>query len=194
MTESPRERRDSFRIDDKVHLEYRILSEDEYRRLRAQPADELETPSLVGQLRDLTAQAGNLLITIRKVDPDVAHYLTLLDRKIELVASQLEGARAGGPLTPDTRVNMSAGGMGLWRDQPLALGTKLELHLMVFPSHLRIHALGEVVHTEEEPQAPVHGRFRIGVLFTHLPEADKDALVRHLIERQSAQLRRQRGR
>ncbi|MCK9532649.1 MAG: PilZ domain-containing protein [Gammaproteobacteria bacterium] len=188
------ERRDSFRIDDKVHLEYRVLSEDEYQRLLAQPIDELEESSLVGQLRDLTAQAGNLLITIRKADPDVAHYLALLDRKIELVASQLEGTRAGRPLTPDTRVNMSAGGMGLWRDQPLALGTKLDLHLMVFPSHLRVHALGEVVHAEEDPQAPAHSRFRIGVLFTRLPESDKDALVRHLIERQSAQLRRQRGR
>jgi hypothetical protein len=194
MNQPLRDQRESFRIEDKVHLEIRVLAEDEYQRLLEGTCEALEESSLVGQLRSLTSQAGNLLVNIRKVDPDVAHYLALLDRKIDLLASQLEGTRAGRPLAPDTRVNLSAGGLGFWREQPLAKGTRLEVQMVIFPSHLRIHALAEVAHAEEDPQMPAHSRFRVGAHFTRLPEADKDALVRHLIERQSAQLRRQRGR
>ncbi|MGE0081803.1 MAG: PilZ domain-containing protein, partial [Thiohalomonadaceae bacterium] len=126
--------------------------------------------------------------------PDVAHYLAMLDRKIDMLAAHLEGSRGGGAVTPDARVNLSAGGLAFWRDQPLAPGTKLELRLVMFPSYVRLHALALVVHAEEDEQAPSHRRYRVGVTFTQLAEAEKDALVRHLIELQSAQLRRQRGR
>lgn len=194
MADSPHERRERFRIDDKVHLDVRVLTDEEYQHLLQAPFDDVAQYSLVSQLRGLTAQAGNLMVNIRKANPDVAHYLALLDRKIDMLAAQLEGSRGGGALAPDTRVNMSAGGLAFWREQPLQKGDKLDMRLVLFPSYLRIHALAEVVHAEEDTQAPAHHRFRVGVTFARLAEAEKDALVRHLIELQSAQLRRQRGR
>ncbi|MGE0081802.1 MAG: hypothetical protein AB7U81_10935, partial [Thiohalomonadaceae bacterium] len=104
------ERRESFRVDDKAHLEVRVLTDDEYQRLLENPPEPTVESSLVSQLRSLTAQAGNLLVNIRKADPDVAHYLAMLDRKIDMLAAHLEGSRGGGAVTPDARVNLSAGG------------------------------------------------------------------------------------
>lgn len=188
------ERRDSFRVDTTVHLEVRELADEEYQRLLDTPAEHTVESSLVSQMRSLTAQAGNLLVNIRKTDPDVAHYLSLLDRKIDLLAAHLEGSRGTGTVSPDTRVNLGAGGLAFWREQPLAPGARLELKLVLFPSYVRIHALAVVAHAEEDAQAPLPLHYRVGVAFTQLAEAEKDALVRHLIELQSAQLRRQRGR
>lgn len=189
------ERRESFRIDDKVHLSLRILSEDEYQRLLSElPEHAAIEGALMNQLRTLTAQTSHLLVNIRKSDPDIANYLGMLDRKINMLAAHLEGSRSGDGMAPDTRVNLSAGGIGFWRDQPLPRGTKLELRLVLFPSYTRIRALAQVLHAQEDELKPAHLRYRMGAAFTQISEAEKDALVRHLIELQSALLRRQRGR
>jgi hypothetical protein len=194
MADNPRERRHYFRIDDKVSLRVRQLSEEEFqaRLQRGTPADD-EVSGVLTQLRTLTNQMGNALLSIRKSSPDVAQYLQVLDKKIEILARHLEGGR-GEPIAPDTKVNLGTGGMAFWNDAPLANDTKLEIRLVLFPSHLRIMALGHVVHTEEDPQVPAERRFRTGVEFVRIGEVEQEGLARHLIELQSAQLRRQRGR
>jgi len=72
--------------------------------------------------------------------------------------------------------------------------SKLEIRLVLFPSYLRIAALGRVVHCEEDAAATGNQRHRIGVQFVRIGETAQEGLARHLIELQSAQLRRQRGR
>jgi hypothetical protein len=193
MAERSDERRHYFRIDDKAYLRVKLLSEEAYQQMMKRGGPEHDGSGLAAQLHTLTVQLGNVLLTIRKNNPEVAQYLQLLDKKLEIVARQVEGGR-GETITPDTRVNLCNGGIAYWNETLVARDTKLEIHLVLFPSYLRIAALGRVAHCEEDPQAPAPRRFRIGVEFTRIGEAEEDGLARHLIELQSAQLRRQRGR
>lgn len=187
------ERREFFRIDDDIYLDYQILSEDVYQeRLGApvqEPAQEVDNVGL--QLHALTTQAGTILSQIRKRDPEVGQYLALLDRKIELISRALLGSQISGTLTPNTHANLSGGGVAFDTMNGLKADTKLELKLLLFPSHIFVHCLGRVVYCSHNDKSMGHP-YRVGVAFTRISEIARDALVRHTLELQSAQLRRAR--
>jgi hypothetical protein len=186
------ERRRYFRVEDSVHLEYRVLGADEYAALReAPPASDEADVTL--QLRALSSQAGALLAGVRKDLPDVANYLAILDRKVELLARALVGRRFAGALQPDTPVDVSAGGIAFAIAEPLARGTPVQVRIVFFPSHLCIQAIGEVVHCEANA-ADANRAYHVGIEFTAIAEMARDALVRHTLERQSALLRERRQR
>jgi len=83
MADTARERRHYFRIEDKVHLRVKPLSEEEFATLmkRGLAADD-EAGGVTAQLRTLTQQMGNTLLNIRKSHTDIAQYLQLLDEKV----------------------------------------------------------------------------------------------------------------
>ena len=187
------DRREYFRIDDDVHLVFRALAEDEYHRdLEAPELDNGEPCSLVAQLHSLSTQSGLMLSHIRKSHPDIAQYLSVMDKKLDLIASMAEGSRYE-TLTPNNRVNISAGGLAFDHTDALAADTKLRLKVLFFPSYLCIHPLARVVHCERGINADAEKPYRIGLEFTRLAEAEQDALIKHMLELQSAMLRRQRS-
>lgn len=189
---SERERRRSFRVDDDVHMVFRVIKEDS--ELHQHGEDQtVQTCRALMQLRELGSQSGHILANIRKQHSDIAQYLTLLDKKIEAVA-QIAGAMSmGGDMAPNTRVNISVGGLAFSQDSPLVTGQRLAMRIVLFPSHLCIQPKGRVVYSREQPQADRQHRHRIGVEFEPLSEQEQDQLIRHLLEKQSAQRRRERG-
>lgn len=185
------ERRQYFRIDDRVFLDFQRLSEGEFRLLMENPEQGgLDNRPGLAQLRSLTNQMGNVLTAIRKRDPEVAQYLAMLDKKIEMVARVSESAQRGQELQPNADVNISAGGIAFETKEDIPVGSKLELEIIFFPSYLSVRALGEVVSstaTEHE------SRKRLAIAFSVISEPDQEGLVRHVLEKQSAALRRARG-
>lgn len=186
------ERRRFFRIDDEIYLEYRPLSEEEYQqRLQQPPGARQDSSTLALQLHGLTSQSSSLLAQIRKRDPEVGQYLTIIDRKLELLARALLGSQLGHINGPNHKVNLSGNGIAFFSTEQLTPDSKLELRLMLFPDHTVINCVGRVVHcTAARDEAPQP--YRVGVEFTHLAEMARDALVRHTLELQSARLRRER--
>ncbi len=189
---SGKERRRAFRVDDDVHLEFRELISGENEE-ESPPEKELQTCRALLQLRELTIQSGHLLAGIRKNHSEIAQYLTLLDKKIDAVA-QIAGAISfGGDVQPNHRVNISANGMAFVHHNALAPTTRLHLRIILFPSMLCIQPLARVVYCKERPKAEARRRYRIGVEFEALAEQEQDMLIRHMMERQSAQRRKERG-
>lgn len=189
-TTSGQERRRAFRVDDEVHLEFRALQESD----QEEAVDAtLQTCRALMQLRELSAQSGHLLAAIRKNHGDIAQYLSLLDKKIEAVAQLAGNSSFGGEMQPNTRVNISAGGIAFATQQPFPVGQRLGMRIVLFPSLLCIQPQGKVVYARERPQARASHRYLIGVEFEPLPEQEQDMLIRHLLEKQSAQRRREKG-
>lgn len=186
------DRRGHFRVDDHIHLRWSELDPAGERALTEELAAGGAACSQVAELRALSTQMSNVLAGIRKRDPEVAQYLTMLDRKIDTVARMLEEQRLGAGLAPNARVNIGAGGMAFGADSALAPGTALDLRLIFFPAFLCIRTLGQVVYCERAPQGE-DGEFRVGVEFSAIGDDSRDALIRHLTERQAALLRRRRG-
>jgi c-di-GMP-binding flagellar brake protein YcgR len=182
------ERRQSFRIEDEVHLDYRPLQEGE------QPEDG-DKSDITGvcrglmQLRELNIQAGHALATIRKQHSELAHYLSILDRKIETLAQMTGAIGMGRDIRPSTPVNIGSGGMAFAARETLPKGSRLALKLVLFPSHLCLQLTARVAYSQADNGK---GECWTGVEFEPLPEHENDALIRHLLEKQSAQLRKER--
>jgi hypothetical protein len=192
MAEKAWERRQFFRIDDEVYLEYRLLDEESYRQRLQMPVSRQEGEAdLALQLQSLSSQSSSLLAMIRKREPEIGQYLSIVDRKLELLAQAVLGRQANLLHVPNHRVDISGNGLAFFADKALETGSRLELHLMLFPSHTMINALGKVVYCTAVPSGKPKP-YRIGVEFTLLAEIARDALIRHTLELQSARLRRER--
>lgn len=183
------ERRHHYRIDDDVYLEYLVLGADEAQSAVGEFESQRDTHfNPLNQLQAITIRNRGLLESIRRQWPDVGHYLTCVDERIQLLAHAIAQDQVGVPIVPNESVNLSAGGLSFASEQPLEPEALLEFSIIIVPSYLHIYALGKVVycHTQTRTADAAHP-YRIGVEFTHLHGADKDALLRHVQDKQSPQ-------
>ncbi len=190
------ERRSFFRIDDTVRLS-----------LRRVPAEELEGRldrldhglagnfTVMSSLAAITAQMTMGLRRIEKRDPELAAYLHAVDQKIEVIGRALIAQEPELSVEEAVPVNLSAGGMCVGVDEPFEPGTLLEARMLLFPSFTGLVIYGSVVESNPAPEDEVRGCYRhlARIEFTHIREQDRELLIRHLLRRQSAQLRDQQG-
>jgi len=184
------ERRDYFRIVDTISLKYQPVAADSL----DQKLERLES----GQDTDFTVMSSLALVTqemagvLRKIEtrsPDVARYLSALDRKIDLLGRALLAQASDLSEQPARPVNISASGMSFFSADPLAVGSMLELKLLLLPSFAGVLTYSEVVSCEQKDPRSENAGYRVRVNFTHLREADKDVLIKHVLHRQGEILR-----
>ncbi len=187
------ERRRYYRIDDRVALSFRTITDKELTvalsRLQVGYPDKL---SLASAFAATSAQMRTAMERIHRELPDVACYLEGLNEKLDLLVQLLaasEGDMADGP-THD--VNLSASGMSFRNEEAIEKGTILEIKLLVFPSYVCILAFGTVVHCSRGERANPGTPFVVGVDFTHIRESDRDLVIRHVTQKQSIMLREAR--
>lgn len=178
--------RTSFCIDDELYLDFQQVAADQlasdWNHDTANFCDGLI------RLRELSLQSSHILANIRKQHHDIAHYLALLDKKIDILAQLAGTIGLGREIKPNHRVNISAEGLRFEHSQPLPVESPLRLKLVLFPSHLCLQLQSRVVSCNRGQAG-----FRIGVAFERLGETEHEVLIRHLLEKQSAALRRERG-
>ncbi len=180
------DRRRFCRIDDDIILRYRVVGIQEI------PADieNLDTClpnrlTLSSTFASTTQQMQPLLAKIREQSLEIAEYLRLMDRKLDLVARAFLLQEINVQEEPVCRVNLSAGGVGFYEKNPFAAGTTLEMELILLPSYVGILAYGKVVYRKHEPNAVAGLPFRIGVEFCNLRERDRDLIAQHVLSRES---------
>ena len=85
-------------------------------------------------------------------------------------------------------VNLSGGGVALHATLPLAVNTWLSIDLVLLPGAHTLRALGRVVDCRNRSAS-----FFIAIEFDALREEDRDTLISHVLRRQAALLRQERG-
>jgi c-di-GMP-binding flagellar brake protein YcgR len=135
---------------------------------------------------------GGLLHKIQVESPDIARYLKALDQKIELLGRTLLAAESNLVEQHAHPVNLSASGMAFKSKDAVKPGITLELRLLLYPSLAGILAYGTVVDCVALEEADNGFTHCIRVNFTHLRESDRDLLIRHVVQRQTDQLRKAR--
>ncbi len=186
LVKQAEERRRYCRIDDDVILRYRLISEQEL------PADVAALDTGLPNRFTLTAtfaatsqQMELLLHSIQEQSVEVANYLRLLDRKLELVARAFLMQEIDVYKEPTCRVNLSAGGIGFNAEMPIKTDSLLEIEIILLPSYTGILAYGQAVHCRHEPDDHPDLPYRIGVEFCRLREKDCDLIVKHVLARES---------
>lgn len=179
------ERRRHERILDEVYLEYVVIDEGS---VAGAIREFLDSPTghfnPLNQLQAISIQSQAILGEIREKYPLIGDYLITVDERIQLLCHAVAQDQVGVPIAPNENISLSAGGISFTSEDELALNAVLEFSIIVIPAYLHIAALGKVVYCR--PESPDSNRkLRIGVEFTHIHEADRHALARHITYKQT---------
>lgn len=176
-----RNRRESFRMNDRVGLRVRSLSELEYREHRHAASNDFEKRRILnGIIANRDAQRSALR-TIRDSDPVLATYLQALDERLEAMARLLSLDDTAAPDSPTHDVNLSGTGIRFQHEHRVTRGERLMLEMQLFPARTCLSLLAVVVRCTEMPKPPRHGgRFMVAADFPDVHDDDREILIRHV--------------
>ncbi|MCK5791918.1 MAG: PilZ domain-containing protein [Ketobacter sp.] len=182
------ERRDFYRIEDRVHLiktpiEKHLLSDDPYSEQYSLPRQAL----LISQLQSIDNESRELLRQVGDYNRALGSYLRYMEEKIDLIAKYVVSHDQ--QISQRESINLSEGGISFYNSTELPLDSYLHLILVLFPSYATIASIGIVKACEKIEEQPVI--YRIGVEFEVLQEPDRKQIVRHIRRIQSREIREQ---
>ncbi len=182
------ERRDYFRIADQAVLTWRLVDPEAVPALLA----ELSRASgddfaLTAQFEDVNRQLRGVLDRLRGEQPQVVRALQLFDRKLDLLAEQLMLDNMGADEQAVREISLSAGGLSFVAEQAVDPDRVLELKMVLLPSRQGVRLAARVVRS-----TPADGGYLLACEFLGLRESVRQILMRHTLDRQAAELRRQR--
>ncbi|EGV31097.1 type IV pilus assembly PilZ [Thiorhodococcus drewsii AZ1] len=179
------ERRRFFRIDDEVGLVLTPVAASEEEAAIATHQGNINRVGLLNELRGMRYEHLPQQRSLESKFPTVASYIRILERQLDILARAIDG-QDDFPNEPNTTANISAQGLSLITDTVFTMDSMVSVKLALFPDHCRIEALGRVVRGET-----TSSKADVAIEFTHLREADREALIRHiyLLQRQRLQAR-----
>lgn len=180
-----KERRNYFRFDDELELDFQIITEDDKQAI-AQGTDPISRyQRLLERMRTLDQDHQDLYQRLKKHDPSMAEYVELLNHKVELIMQSilLSGSK------PKSQVNISAGGLGFHFETMISVETTLRIKLVFHPSMQALISIGEVVACVYEPDVSAESPYRIAVEFKEISDTDQQLIMQHIYSKQAEQQR-----
>ncbi len=184
------DRRKYFRIEQKVSLELKAVSEEEMAQ-SPRPVQFEVSPYflLLSQLQELDAESNSLLRKIAEKDANIAAFLHILHSKVETIAKAVAASGIALEHIVTQEINLSEGGMMFSYPHEIPLGSNLALKLIFPESCIGLLLYAQVCRLIPE----ANGEYHIGVAFTRLPESCRQILARQIFASQTLarQLERQ---
>ncbi|PCJ18338.1 MAG: hypothetical protein COB04_07375 [Gammaproteobacteria bacterium] len=196
MQEDHAERRDYYRINDQIMLEYRLLSESEYSSHGEPPSDPYDTHyhitpefKILSEIRQIEADSKHHLHAISEQDRHISAYLRALNHKIECLTSLITQSQDQNPLTPTHQVSLSEAGIAVEVPDHITQDSLLHIHVTLFPSFYRFAAIAKTIHCDTRADAN-NTVFHLGLHFESMLESDRQMLARHILQKQSQDRRK----
>ena len=187
------ERREYFRIRDQVILEYRPLNAAEAAFMAEELQRDIPDRFTIAARCEANSRTMNRLShTFVGKMPDLARYLKLLDDKLNYMARLFVMEAMDVTERIPQVVTLSGGGICFGVDREYPQDTLLELRIVLLPSMIGIHSVGKVVNCQQAYPALSASPWNMAVEYRDIREADRDLLVKHVMNRQTEELRRQR--
>ncbi|MCY1350951.1 PilZ domain protein [compost metagenome] len=182
------DRREYYRIEDSIALEFRPLQQGETGgEGGANNASTLF--SLLSELHLMDFESQHLLRHIHERDRTLASYLKVINKRIDLLGQALAQSLLR-DIGPARQVTLSEGGISFGSAQPLEPGTHLAIKLVLMPQALGMLLRAVVVHSQPRED----GQFEIGTEFEAPTDAQRQLLARHILQKQAQQRREARER
>ncbi|WP_434680972.1 PilZ domain-containing protein [Pseudomonas sp. R1-18] len=182
-TSDEEERREYYRIEDRVALEINPLS-----RSGQAGEDAAEDTSalfdLLSELHVSEFESQHLLRQLDERDRVLNSFLKALTKRIDLLG-RVVAHTALGELGEPQPVRLSEGGVEFISYQDFAPGELLSVKMVLMPQASGLLLRARVTHCD----AAGDGRFVIGTEFVNLPDAQRQLLARHVLQRQAQQRR-----
>ncbi|MCG6864418.1 MAG: PilZ domain-containing protein [Thiogranum sp.] len=188
------ERREYFRIADEIALDYRLLKDEEVdgllERMRSRLMDRFTAAS---SFAATTRQMAHLIHKVQTESPELARCLQAIDQKLNMIAQLFVSEQMALDDQPTREVSLSAGGVAFRAQHELRTDSLLELRMVLFPSMIGILTISRVIHCERMDDGNSQFPWQVAVEYEHLRETDRELLVRHIMSKETEQLRAQRS-
>ncbi|WP_027707971.1 PilZ domain-containing protein [Zooshikella ganghwensis] len=181
------DRRRYFRVTDRVGFRYRVLTEEEWQDFVENGATKALQQNHGLFSHNLDLKIGQAISSLRKVCEEAATVAWLLNQKVEELVEQLQAQGVVSNFAVQS-VNISACGIALYHEEGIPVGSKLLLEIVLRPEEKYVTTLAEVVICSFDAQ---HNRYLLRLAFIETDEAGKEALIQHVVKRQSAILQEQ---
>lgn len=188
------ERREYFRIEDEIALDYRLIREDEVDRLVERMRSHLvDRFTAASSFAATSRQMAHAIHKVQGDSPELARCLQALDNKLNMIAQLFVSEEMNIDEQPTREVTLSAGGVAFCAQHEIGVGSLMELRMVLFPSLVGILTISRVVYCERIDDSNTRFPWRIAVEYEHLRETDRELLVRHIMAKETEQLRAQRS-
>lgn len=185
----PTEQRHFFRIQEELFLKYQQV---EASCILTDPPDIhfTENPALdlFMEMKRLESDATAVLTAVADHHRPTADYLSILNKKIDLLSGHLVAENLKQSDYPKGRVNLGEGGIAFEAGRAFYKGSYLAMRL-VFPATgtcLTIYA--QIIRCEESSE-----RYRIAAKFVNVTDQQQQTLSRQIMQSQLATKRRQKN-
>ena len=188
------ERREYFRIDDEIALDYRMINGDEVdgllERIQSRVVDRFTAAS---SFTATSRQMTHLIHKIQNQQPELSRCLQAIDQKLNMLAQLFVSEEIKLNEQPTREVNLSAGGVAFRSQHEIVTDSLLELRMVLFPSLVGIRTVSRVIHCERMNDENRQFPWQVAVVYEHVRESDRELLVRHIMSKETEKLRTQRS-
>lgn len=180
-----KERRNFFRINDEIFLDFDVISIDEYKSAPALLESLNESSfSLSADFATLNNNIHPVLNNITQLHPDIAQYLQFLNQKIDSLSYQLLIKESSFDETRIINANLSASGIMFETEIDLEAEQLLRLELILLPEKIGILIFGKIITVKE-----IKNLKQVAVEFEHIRFEDQELMIKHNLNKQMTDLR-----
>jgi hypothetical protein len=180
------ERRNFFRIDDIAILHYRLISDEETGNVQ-HDEDQLLIDKLTLKARfdSISRELQPLFRVIEAGSPEIAQYLSSIDRKLNLLSEYYVEIAMGDMDTRPQKVNLGAGGISFLSSSPMMSGSALELRLVLLPEHYGVFSHAKVIScVRNDNDVADNHMYKVSVEFRHMSDDVRDIITRHVLNKE----------
>jgi len=177
------DKRDFFRIRDSLALDVRKVSSADLQEAAFDQASPLF--SLLSDLHSLDYESQHLLRQIAERDRPLAHYLKIINKRVDLVSKAL-ALQLVDEIGEAQEVTLSEGGISFEYPEALETGSWLAIRMVLLPSPLGLILPARVIRCKAAPETDC---WSIAVSFHALADNQRQLLARHILQKQAQEIR-----
>lgn len=175
------ERRQYIRVDDHVYIDYQIVQSGEScldHPLSNLVSDDYGKKSLeiTQYFHNIDYELSGLTQTIALKDPTIAHYINLLNAKIDYLSRQL----FMNDKIQMHKINLSLGGMAFKTKEQIKTHSDIKITFYTKPKMIPIIIDATVLSSKFQSETQYH----TAVLFKKLTQEQKELLSQHILDAQ----------
>jgi len=185
MTEAKaasREKRDSFRIDEDLHFEFRQVSASftEEGTIEEAFEDNDDSLRLINQLNKIDREASQSLKILSDKNRLLGDFLNSLNRKVDIIGRHLafnsvESLKS----RPKTRVSVCEDGIGFVSNKSLYKDSMIAVRLIFLPNYFIASSFAKVVRCVQKDD-----KFQIAAKFYKIYDKDRQVISRQVLKSQ----------
>jgi len=187
---SQADRREFFRINDTVFIEFHSISPEEAEQLGETLSDPLHSANNQEKSQFQTVQSAFNHITdqINQQNRDIARALRLLDEKINIINHALQRQQNKSEDNQILDANLSGGGIAFMTAEQIDSKNAVEIKIQLQPSGAHIHSVAKVISCNKTNEGSENPYF-LRLAFTDMSEIDRTILIKHILNRQAEVIR-----